>query len=263
MKKLKLLSWNVNGIRAVDKKVALTEWLASQAPDILCLQETKARPEQLPEALAHPQGYTVYWNYPAGKKGYSGVATFTRREPEKVEYGIGLDEFDSEGRFVITRYPEFRLFNVYFPKGDTIPARRHRLDYKLAFYDAFLDHIDALRNNGEKLVICGDFNTAHKEIDLARPKENRKNSGFLPEERAWLDRLVEHGYTDVFRKFHSEPGQYTWWDYKTGARARNVGWRIDYFFVSQNLAESAAESFIMPEVPGSDHCPIGLVLEFD
>lgn len=261
MKKLTLLSWNVNGIRAVEKKVGLTDWLITQSPDILCLQETKARPEQLAEALQQPQGYLSYWNYPAEKKGYSGVATFSRRKPEQVEYGIGLKEFDSEGRFVITRFPEFRLFNIYFPKGDTAPERRHRLDYKLAFYDAFLDHIDALRNNGEKLIICGDFNTAHQEIDLARPKENEKNSGFLPEERAWMDKLVEHGYIDVFRKFHGDPGNYTWWDYKTGARARNVGWRIDYFFVSDNMDREVKESFIMPEVEGSDHCPIGLIME--
>ncbi len=260
MNTLKLLSWNVNGIRAVEKKVGLLAWLARQSPDILCLQETKARPEQLADALQKPEGYFSYWTYPAEKKGYSGVATFSRREPLDVQYGIGIEEFDAEGRFVITRYPEFRLFNVYFPKGDTAPARSFRLDYKLQFYDAFLEHIDALREKGEKLIICGDFNTAHKEIDLARPKENEKNSGFLPQERAWLDKLLEHGYIDVFRHMHSEPDRYTWWDYKTGARERNVGWRIDYFFVSQSILDNVKESFIMPEVPGSDHCPIGIVI---
>jgi exodeoxyribonuclease-3 len=229
MNTLKLLSWNVNGIRAVEKKVGLLAWLARQSPDILCLQETKARPEQLADALQKPEGYFSYWTYPAEKKGYSGVATFSRREPLDVQYGIGIEEFDAEGRFVITRYPEFRLFNVYFPKGDTAPARSFRLDYKLQFYDAFLEHIDALREKGEKLIICGDFNTAHKEIDLARPKENEKNSGFLPQERAWLDKLLEHGYIDVFRHMHSEPDRYTWWVYKTGARRGT--WLEDRLFL--------------------------------
>lgn len=256
MKDLKLLSWNVNGIRAVMKRGFL-EWLEKESPDILCLQETKATPEQLEDSLREPQGYYAYWNYPE-KKGYGGVATFTKEKPLRVQNGFGISKFDTEGRVIITEYPALKLFNIYFPNGK---QSEERLKYKLDFYDAFLDFIDALKAKGEKVVICGDYNTAHKEIDLARSKANETISGFLPIERAWMDRLVEHGYVDTFRHFNKEPGQYSWWDLKSGARARNVGWRIDYFFVSENLLESVSSAFIMPEVMGSDHCPVGIILK--
>jgi exodeoxyribonuclease-3 len=260
MKELKLLSWNVNGIRAVDGKGIFKEVLNRESPDVLCVQETKARPEQLGEALVQPDGYRTYWNYPVEKKGYSGVAVFTRDEPLDVQHGFGVEEFDSEGRTIIVKYPGFTLFNIYFPKGDTAEARAFRLTYKLDFYKMFLDYADSLKRKGERLVICGDFNTAHNEIDLARPKENEKVSGFLPVEREWIDTFISHGYIDTFRHFNAEPGHYTWWDFKTRARERNVGWRLDYFFVTEDLVGSVSKAFILPEVMGSDHCPVGITL---
>ncbi len=256
MKEIKIFCWNVNGIRAA-RRNGLLEWLDKESPDILCLQETKASPEQLDDALRQPDGYQAYWNYPE-RRGYSGVATFSRQKPSSVKYGFGIPEIDAEGRVIITDFSEFTLFNVYFPNGK---KDNQRLKYKMDFYAAFLDFVEPLRREGRKLVICGDFNTAHKEIDLARPKENEKVSGFLPEERAWMDKFVENGYLDCFRLFHKEPGQYTWWDLKTRARERNVGWRIDYFFVTHNLLESVLKAFIMPEVTGSDHCPIGIIIK--
>jgi exodeoxyribonuclease III len=260
MKELKLLSWNVNGIRSQEKK-GFGDWLRKENPDILCLQETKAAPVQLSANLTEPEGYITHWNYPEDTKGYSGVALFTKEKPDDVKYGFGIEKYDIEGRAIIAKYPEFTLLNIYFPKGDTREERRHRLDYKMSFYDAFLKFTDSLKGKDGRLIICGDFNTAHKPIDLARPKENEKNSGFLPEERAWMDGFISHGYIDTFRQFNKEPDNYTWWDMKTRARERNVGWRIDYFFVTENLAKSIKRAFIMSEVLGSDHCPIGIVLK--
>lgn len=256
---MRILCWNVNGIRAVKGKGFL-EWLYKESPDIICLQETKARPEQLDQDLQAPQGYHTRWNYPAERKGYSGVAIFTREEPLDVHYGFGVAGFDAEGRAIIAEYPGFVLMNIYFPNGKKDGVR---LKYKMDFYDVFLDFADRLKAEGKRLVICGDFNTAHREIDLARPKANGNVSGFLPEERSWIDKFITHGYVDAFRQFNEEPDQYTWWDFKTGARARNVGWRLDYFFVSDNLLPSITEVFIMPEVMGSDHCPVGMVLKRD
>lgn len=256
MKETKILCWNVNGIRAAQKHGFL-EWLYRESPDILCLQETKAHPEQLGRDLQEPHGYHAYWNYPE-RKGYSGVATFTREKPLKVQNDFGVQDFDIEGRVIISEYPQFILFNVYFPNGKKDESR---LKYKMDFYDVFLDVVEPLRQKDEKLIICGDFNTAHKEIDLARPKENENVSGFLPIERAWMDKLVAHGYIDTFRHFNKEPNQYTWWDLKSRARERNVGWRIDHFFVTENLLGSVSKAFIMPEVMGSDHCPIGIILK--
>jgi len=255
MNELRLFSWNVNGIRAVKEKGFLN-WLNRESPDIVCLQETKARPEQLDADIKEPPGFNVYWNYPE-KKGYSGVATFTREVPISVKYDFETADVDIEGRVIITEYPAFTLFNIYFPNGKKDETR---LRYKMDFYDQFLTYADSLRDGGRKLIICGDVNTAHREIDLARPKENSNVSGFLPEERAWIDNLISHGYVDTFRHFNQEPQQYTWWDFKSRARERNVGWRIDYFFVSQELLPSITGAFIMPEVTGSDHCPIGLTL---
>ena len=258
MKELKLLSWNVNGIRAVKKKGFL-DWFYKEKPDILCLQETKAQPEQLDADLLEPEGYHAYWNYPE-RKGYSGVVVYTREEPLSVGYGLGDRSLDIEGRIIMAEYPGFTLMNIYFPNGK---RDQERLDYKMIFYDVFLDYADKMRAEGKKLVICGDVNTAHREIDLARPKENSKVSGFLPSERAWIDKLLTHGYVDTFRIFNKEPNQYSWWDMKSGARARNVGWRIDYFYVSENLLSSLTGAFIMPDIIGSDHCPIGITLNID
>jgi exodeoxyribonuclease-3 len=255
MKQTRLLCWNVNGVRAVGRKGFL-EWLAAESPDILCLQETKAHPDQLEEALRRPQGYHAYWDY-SERKGYSGVATFAREEPLSVVHGLGIGRYDVEGRVIITEHPGFTLFNVYFPNGK---KDAERLRFKMDFYDDFLKYVEPLKAEGRKLIVCGDYNTAHQEIDLARPKENAKVSGFLPIEREWIDRFTAAGFVDTFRRFNKEPHQYTWWDLKSGARERNVGWRIDYFFVTENLLPSVSDAFIMPEVMGSDHCPVGIVL---
>ena len=255
MKEMKLICWNVNGVRAVAKK-GFFEWLKKESPDILCLQETKASPDNLTNELLEPPGYQTFWDF-GERKGYSGVATFSKEKPLKVHKSFGVPAFDIEGRILIAEYQEFTLCNIYFPNGKQGDAR---LKYKMDFYAAFFNYLEARRRKGDKIVICGDVNTAHEEIDLAHPKENSKVSGFLPMERAWLDKLVAHGYIDTFRYFHKEPGQYSWWDMKTGARARNVGWRIDYFFITENLVGNMEKAYIMTEVTGSDHCPIGLEL---
>jgi len=255
MADIKVLCWNVNGIRALKNKGFL-QWLQKETPDIICLQETKVQPDQVDNDLREPNGYHTYWNY-AEKKGYGGVATFSKSEPVDVKYGFERIKLDLEGRVLITDYAGFLLMNIYFPNGKMGPDR---LKYKMDFYDAFLGYADLLKANGKKLVVCGDFNTAHNEIDIARPKENEKVSGFLPMEREWMDEFVSHGYVDTFRHFNKEPNQYSWWDLKTRARERNVGWRIDYFFVSENFLPAVSKAFIMTDVTGSDHCPVGIIL---
>ena len=254
---MRLVSWNVNGIRAVVKK-GFWEWFSGDSPDVLCVQETKAKPEQLAKSLLQLAGYQANWNS-AERKGYSGVATWSKVAPFAVQAGFGVNEFDIEGRVLMTAYPGFKLFNVYFPNG-----RRdlERLDYKLGFYAAFLEYCDALHAQGERLIICGDFNTAHCPIDLARPKQNAKTSGFMPEEREWIDRYLAHGFVDAFRVLHpDEAERYTWWMYMRNARARNVGWRIDYFMVSEALMPAVTRATILSDVMGSDHCPIALELD--
>ena len=253
----RILSWNVNGIRAIQKK-GFIDWVLKESPDILCLQETKAHPEQLSDELLNINGYKSYFSSSIVKKGYSGVAVYTKQEPVKVEHGFGIPKFDDEGRIIIADYKSFTLINIYYPNGK---MSAERLQYKMDFYDAFLNYANDLVKKKKKLVICGDVNTAHKEIDIARPKENEKVSGFLPIEREWIDKFLDQGYYDTFRIFNQEPEQYTWWDMLTRARERNVGWRIDYFFVSENLKKSVKDAFIMPGVMGSDHCPIGIELE--
>lgn len=258
MKTITLLSWNVNGLRAVYKKNFM-EWFIKTRPDILAIQETKAQENQLPEELKNAEGYTSYFSS-AERKGYSGVALYTREKPLSLQTGFGIKEFDTEGRILIADYGSFTLYNIYFPNGK---ASKERLAYKLAFYDAFLDHTDQQKKSGKNLIICGDVNTAHNEIDLSRPKENETVSGFLPEERAWIDKFISHGYVDTFRMFEKEGGHYSWWDYKTRARERNIGWRIDYFFISEDLQNRIESAFILPEVTGSDHCPIGIEIRLD
>ena len=258
MKEVKLLCWNVNGVRALAKKGFLFVWLEKEFPDVLCLQETKVNEETLTGELREPKGYQTIWNH-AERKGYSGVATLTKQKPLSYTLSFGMPEFDKEGRVIICEYPQFTLCNVYFPNGK---KNAERLKYKMDFYEAFYNFLEPLRKKGKKLVICGDVNTAHQEIDLAHPKENSKISGFLPVERAWLDKLFSQGYVDSFRHFHKEPGQYSWWDIKTGARARDIGWRIDYFIISENLLPHVEKAYILKEVPGSDHCPVGLILKF-
>lgn len=253
---MKILSWNVNGIRAADKK-GLYDWFKKESPDVLCLQEIKAMPEQVSSYLRNSPGYHNFW-CSAERKGYSGVVTYTKEKPKEVKKGFGIEKFDKEGRILITEFPAFLLFNIYFPNGK---KNQERLDYKLDFYDTFLAYADNLKVKGKNIVVCGDFNTAHKEIDLARPKENKHISGFLPVERAWIDTFIDHGYVDTFRHFNQEPEQYTWWDMKSRARERNVGWRIDYFFVNKEFLPNVKNAFIMQDVMGSDHCPIGIELE--
>jgi len=256
-KKYRLLSWNVNGIRAIYKKGFL-DWLKKENPDILCLQETKAHPDQLTEELKNVDEHKSYFSS-AEKKGYSGVVTYSKLNPVKVQQGIGIKKFDSEGRFMITEFDEFILFNIYFPNGK---ASDERLKYKMEFYETFLKHCKKLLKEGKKIVVCGDVNTAHREIDLARPKENSVISGFLPQEREWIDKFLAAGFIDTFRLFNQEPEQYTWWDMVTRARERNVGWRIDYFYISENLKDNIISASIHSSVMGSDHCPVEIELKF-
>jgi len=252
---MKIISWNINGIRAGYRK-GLYEWLIKEKPDILCLQEIKALPDQIPISLKNNPEYFVFVNS-ANRKGYSGVATFTKQKPENVITHFGIDKFDDEGRIIITEFSSFILFNIYFPNGK---KNLDRLNYKLDFYDTFLSYVDNIKTKGKNIVICGDFNTAHKEIDLARPKQNEKISGFLPAERLWIDDVIDHGYLDTYRYFNKKPNQYTWWDQKTRSRERNIGWRIDYFFINNELLPNLSNAFILSEVMGSDHCPIGIIL---
>ena len=252
---MRLISWNVNGIRAVHKKGFL-EWFESEQPDVLCIQETKAHESQLPTALKQVEGYSAWFTTPE-RKGYSGVGLYTRREPRSVSFGLGVERFDSEGRTIVADFDDFVFLGIYFPNGK---RSDDRLRYKMDFYDAFLGYVDNLRQQGRSVVVCGDVNTAHKEIDLARPKENEKISGFLPEERAWMDTFLEHGYVDTFRQFNQESGNYSYWDQMSKARERNVGWRIDYFFTDADFASNLTSGFILPDVMGSDHCPVGIEL---
>ena len=252
----KLLSWNVNGIRAVSKKW-FGAWVAKEAPDVLCIQETKAHEVQLGPEITDLQGYTSYWAE-AEKKGYSGVAVYARHEPISVQKGFGEDRFDSEGRTLVLEYPYFTLFNVYFPNGK---KNKERLQYKMDFYEAILDCWEALRKEGKRVIVCGDVNTAHKGIDLARPKPNEKISGFLPVERAWIDKIIKKGYVDTFRHFNQDPDYYSWWDVITRARDRNVGWRIDYFYVTEDLLSDLSNAWIATDVMGSDHCPVGIEVQ--
>lgn len=254
---MKLYSWNVNGIRAVQRKGFL-DWVNEAQPDILGVQETKAMPEQLDDELRNPPGYFTYWAS-AERKGYSGVGLFSRVEPNAVQIGLGIEEYDSEGRTIIAEYDDFTFITAYFPNG----GRDHsRVPYKMAYKAAFLEYCNQRRQQARPIIFCGDVNTAHREIDLARPKENQKTTGFLPEERAWIDAAVAAGYVDIFRELNPDlEGAYNWWSNRSGARERNIGWRIDYFFISPDLRERVATAAIHPGVLGSDHCPISLTLK--
>jgi len=245
-----LISWNVNGIRAVHNKGMFLP-LFDLKPDILCVQETKAQDDVFPGELKEIPGYNFYLSS-AERKGYSGTAMWSKEKPAGVTYGFGKKQFDDAGRTIIAEFDGFYLYNIYFPNGGRGPQW---VDHKMEFYEAFLKHAERNRKKKE-IVVCGDVNTAHKEIDLARPKENAKSTGFLSIERAFLDKLVSKGYVDTFREKNKEAGNYTWWDYKTGARARNTGWRIDYFYVTPGLAKKIKSAGIMKDTPGSDHCPV-------
>ncbi len=248
-----IVSFNVNGLRAILKK-GFIEWVKNQKPDVLCLQEIKVDKNQIEHGEFHDiEEYNFYWNS-AERKGYSGVLILSKEKPEDIGYGIGLEKFDHEGRLIRLKYPNFTLLNVYFPNGK---SSEERLQFKLDYYDAFLELCERLRQQGEKLIITGDFNTAHRNIDLANPRENEKYSGFLPIERKWLDKLLEKGYIDTFRHFQPKKSEmYTWWTYRFNARKKNIGWRIDYFFVTEDLIHKVEKSIILSDVHGSDHAPI-------
>jgi len=252
---MKIITWNINGVRAALKRGAL-DWIWQQDPDLLCLQEVKARPDQLTEAQLAVLRLPFIWN-PAQRPGYSGVVTFHKEAPLEVQAGLGASRFDVEGRVITTLHPGFRLFNIYFPSGT---RGRERVDYKLDFYAHLLDVCDKLQAAGESLILTGDFNTAHMPIDLKNPKQNQKNSGFLPEEREWVQRFLDHGFVDIFRALYPEKVQYTWWTNLARARERGVGWRIDYFLVSEALVGRVKDVLIHDAVQGSDHCPVELVL---
>lgn len=257
---MKIVSWNVNGIRAVVKKGAWDVFMKQTAADIILLQETKAQPDQVPPEVATMPGFYSYFDCPKERKGYSGVGLISKVKPKEVFYELGVPVLDTEGRLITALYDnKLAVLNVYFPNGGGGP---HRLEFKLAYYDAFLTYTDRLRKEGYKVLFAGDINTAHEAIDLARPKENEENTGFLPEERAWLDEVERHGYVDTFRHFYpNKAGAYSYWDLKTAARDRNVGWRIDYVFTSPDLLPHVQRAFISSEIYGSDHCPVGVELE--
>ncbi len=252
----KIFSWNVNGIRASHKK-GFIDFINKYKPDILCLQEIKALKEQFPQEIME-LNYEINI-FSAVRKGYSGVATFSSVKPNNVLKTINREEFDKEGRVLITEYEEFSLFNIYFPNGK---ASKERLKYKMEFYYYLIDFLKEYIQKQPNIIVCGDVNTAHKEIDLARPKENENSSGFLPEERKWIDDFLDFGFVDSLRLFNDNGENYTWWDYKTKARDRNVGWRIDYFYVSNNMKDKIKKAEIHTDVFGSDHCPISIVLDF-
>lgn len=253
---MKLVSWNVNGLRAVFKKdfISIVEQID---PDMLMLQETKLQADQRTAEMIDFRGYQTYWHYASTRKGYSGVASFVKERPEMVRYGFGIDHFDAEGRVIELDFGRFVLFNIYFPNGQ---RDDERLRYKLDFYHEFFAYADRLKEQGRSLIITGDFNTAHNEIDLKNPQSNKDRSGFLRIERDVLDDIVARGYVDTFRHLYPDMVKYSWWSYRFNARKNNAGWRIDYFFVTRDLIESGVitDAFILGDVFGSDHCPVGI-----
>ena len=259
MAELKLVSWNVNGLRAVLKK-DFFQSVSAMDPDILMLQETKLQEDQRTKAMTEFDPYENFWAYSTVKKGYSGTVAYSRVSPLKVTTDFGRPEFDGEGRVIQMDFEAFTLFNVYFPNGQ---MSDERLQYKLDFYDWLLDHAQSLRDQGRGIIMTGDFNTAHNEIDLKNPGPNSKRSGFLRIERDVLDRMVDMGYVDTFRHFYPDEVKYSWWSYRFNARKNNAGWRIDYFFVSQDLMDKGVvkDAFIDNDVFGSDHCPVGLIVK--
>lgn len=253
---MRVLSYNVNGIRAALKK-GFADWLQAADPDVLCIQETKALQEQVDTGVFEDLGYHHYW-FSAQKKGYSGVAILTKKEPNKVVYGSGIDHMDFEGRILRVDFDEVSVMSLYLPSGTNVD----RLDYKFKFMDEFQDYIEKLKKEIPNLVICGDYNICHEAIDIHDPVRNKTVSGFLPKERSWLDGFMKSGFIDSFRYLNSEPHQYSWWSYRANARNNNKGWRIDYALVSSPLKENISRSFILPEAKHSDHCPVGLELNF-
>jgi exodeoxyribonuclease-3 len=248
---MKIVTYNVNGIRAAMSK-GLIDWISQVSPDVLCVQEIKANPDQVGVFEFEELGYHHYW-YPAQKKGYSGVAIFTKQKPKHIEYGCGIKEYDDEGRILRIDFEEFSVMSVYHPSGSSGDLRQA---FKMEWLEAFLNYINQLKATYPKLVICGDFNICHKAIDIHNPKSNANTSGFLPEEREWMEQFINSGFVDSFRYFNQEPHQYSWWSYRAGSRAKNLGWRIDYNFVTENLKNRISRSVILPSAIHSDHCPV-------
>ena len=255
-KRARILCWNVNGLRACAKK-GFGEWLQRCGAEIVGIQEVRARREQLPEGVAQPAGWHSHF-VTAERSGYSGVGLYSRRAPDRIDIDLGKPRFDQEGRVQMARFGRLLLANVYFPNGKGTDRDNSRVPFKLAFYRALFDRLQRMRKGGYRVLVMGDFNTAHREIDLARPRENQQISGFLPEERAEIDRWLEAGWIDCFRRFEKGPGHYSWWSQRFGVRERNVGWRIDYVLASPAAMRCVADAFIQPEVMGSDHCPVGV-----
>jgi exodeoxyribonuclease III len=253
---MKITTWNVNGYRAIIRKDALN-WVQDIQPDVLCFQEIKVQLDQISDEEAMIEGYHAVWN-PAERKGYSGVVTFHKTEPLEVEKGIGIDKFDSEGRVILSKFEDYYLYNIYFPNGG---SENKRVPFKLEFYENLLKICDELHEAGKKIIITGDFNTAHNEIDLANPKSNEKNTGFLPEEREWIDKYLEHGFIDAYRELYPGREDYTWWTYRFNARRNDIGWRLDYFLVSEGLIGRVEDVVIYSDILGSDHCPVSLILK--
>jgi exodeoxyribonuclease-3 len=251
-----ILIWNINGLRAFLKKDKW-DWLESLDPDLICFQEIKARPDQLTKAqMATFGARELCWN-PAERPGYSGVATFCKHAPDEVVLGMDAPEFDAEGRVLQTWYGDTGMFNIYFPNGQ---RDQERLDYKLAFYEHLLNYCQNLRAQGKEIILGGDFNTCHTPIDLARPKENKNTSGFMQIERDWVQNYIDAGFVDLFRHKNPEQVQYSWWTYRMNARARNIGWRLDYYMVTPGLIGPNADTIIHDDIVGSDHCPVSLML---
>ena len=248
---MKIITYNLNGIRAAMSK-GLVDWISQVSPDVLCVQEIKANPDQVGVFEFEELGYHHYW-YPAQKKGYSGVAIFTKQKPKHIEYGCGIKEYDDEGRILRIDFEEFSVMSVYHPSGSSGDLRQA---FKMEWLEAFLNYINQLKATYPKLVICGDFNICHKAIDIHNPKSNANTSGFLPEEREWMEQFINSGFVDSFRYFNQEPHQYSWWSYRAGSRAKNLGWRIDYNFVTDNLKNRISRSVILPSAIHSDHCPV-------
>lgn len=250
-----IVSWNVNGIRAAVRN-GFMDWLRVSEPDIVCLQETRVHPHEVSEELRAPAGYKAFW-HSAQRKGYSGVATFTKNEPLSVRPS-GIEAFDVEGRVMVLEFKDFMLVNAYFPNSQ---PERARIGYKLAFCQTILELCNSLRESGKNVILCGDYNIAHTEIDIARPKENEDNPGYLPEEREAMTRFLSAGYVDTFRHFTKEGGHYTWWSYRGGARAKNIGWRLDYHCVNKEFVPRVKSSVIFSTVTGSDHCPVAITIK--
>ena len=253
---MKLLSYNVNGIRAALKK-GFASWLESTQADVICIQETKAMETQVDTSVLEDIGYHHFW-FSAQKKGYSGVAVFSKEKPKNVTYGSGIDHMDYEGRILRVDFDKVSIMSLYLPSGTNLA----RLDYKFQFMDEFNQYIETLKKEHPNLIICGDFNICHKAIDIHDPVRNKNVSGFLPEEREWLDNFMKSGFIDSFRYLNSEPHQYSWWSYRANSRNNNKGWRIDYALVSKTLKEKIVRSFMLPDAKHSDHCPVGLEIQF-